>query len=130
MAKSSTPSKPSPMYRNPEMVFSLIALALAALIGLALWQWLSINLYWMWLVAVNVVAFFLYRFDKRRAAKQNGRTRVPEVVLLGLMWLGGVVGAGFGMYMRPRHKTSKRRFVVSLVLASILHAALLIWWLF
>jgi uncharacterized membrane protein YsdA (DUF1294 family) len=123
-------SKSSAMHRNPEMVFSLIALALAALVGFAVWYWIGLNFYWVWLVAVNAVAFFLFRFDKRRAAKQNGRTRVPEVVLLGLTWLGGVVGAGLGMYMRPHHKTSKVHFVISLVLASILHAALLIWWLF
>lgn len=129
MANSATPRKSSPMVRNPELVFGLITLALMALIGLALWFWLDINLFWMWLVAVNGAAFFLYRFDKRRAAKQNGKTRVPEVVLLGLMWLGGVVGAGLGMYMRPHHKTSKTRFVVSLALASILYAALPIWWL-
>ncbi len=117
------------MHRNPAMVFSLIALALVALIGLGLWYWLSINLYWLWLVAVNVASFVLYRFDKRRAARQNGRARVPEMVLLGLMWLGGVVGAGLGMYLRPRHKTKKMRFVLSLVIASIMHAGLLIWWL-
>ena len=130
MARSRTPAQPSMMQRNPQLVFSLVALAVAALIDFALWYWSGLNPYGVWLVAVNGAAFFLYRFDKRRAGKQNGRTRVPEVVLLGLMWLGGVVGAGLGMYLRPRHKTSKMAFVVTLVLASILHVALLALWLF
>ena len=129
MATTPKPGKSSLMHRNPAMVFSLIALALVALIVAGLWYWLNINLYWMWLAAVNGVAIILYRFDKRRAARQNGRARVPEMVLLGLMWLGGVVGAGLGMYLRPRHKTKKMRFVLSLVIASIMHAGLLIWWL-
>ena len=129
MASSNTPKQSSMMYRKPELAFSLIALGIGALIGFVLWYWLNLNPYWVWLVAVNCVTFFLFRFDKRRA-QVEGATRVPEVVLLGLMWLGGVIGGGLGMYLRPHHKTKKTRFVVTLVLASILHLFLLYWWRF
>ncbi len=129
MASSNTPKQSSMMYRNPELAFSLIALGIAALIGFVLWYWLNLNPYWIWLVAVNSVTFFLFRFDKRRA-RTEGATRVPEVVLLGLMWLGGVIGGGLGMYLRPHHKTKKTRFVVTLVLAAILHVVLFYWWAF
>jgi uncharacterized membrane protein YsdA (DUF1294 family) len=59
----------------------------------------------------------------------EGATRVPEVVLLGLTWAGGVLGAAAGMYLRPRHKTQKTRFVVSLIGAALLHGALFVWWI-
>jgi uncharacterized membrane protein YsdA (DUF1294 family) len=32
------------------------------------------------------------------------------------------------MYMQPRHKTQKNVFVVTLVLALLLHGAILVWW--
>lgn len=121
MATSRTPQQSSMLHRNPEMVFSLHALALAALIGFAIWCWIGLGLYWVWLVAVNRVSFCLFRYDKRRA-RVAGATRVLEVVLLGLMW----VGAGLGMYMRSRHKTKQVRFVISLGPASIVPVALLI----
>lgn len=92
MAISRTPNQTSMMRSNPEVVFSLIALALAALIGFAVRYWIGLSPYWVWLVAAYSVAFALCRFDKRRA-KVEGATRVPEVVLLGLM--GVLVGAGY-----------------------------------
>jgi uncharacterized membrane protein YsdA (DUF1294 family) len=60
-----------------------------------------------WLASVNLAAFGYYGFDKARAGSQ-GR-RVPEVVLHGLAFLGGTLGAYLGMRLF-RHKTVKSSF--------------------
>ena len=109
--------------RSPQVVYGLAALVLAAGAALLLYFWLGWNVYWMWLLAVNVVAFLFYRYDKRRAQRE-GAMRVPEVVLLALTLVGGFVGAGFGMYMRPRHKVHKPKFVAALVVGALLQAGL------
>ena len=51
---------------------------------------------------IGVLAFFAYGADKRKAKKRHRRT--PEAVLLGLGFLGGALGALFGMNLF-RHKT-------------------------
>lgn len=51
---------------------------------------------------ISLVAFFAYGIDKRRA--KRGRWRTKEVVLLGLSFFGGAVGALLGMKVF-RHKT-------------------------
>jgi len=120
-------SKPR-LHASAQTTFSLVALAAAAAIVLLLAWFFDWNIYPMWLVAATVVTFFLYRYDKGRAQLQ-GATRVPEVVLLTLTWAGGVIGAAAGMYMPPRHKTQRIVFVVTLILAAILHVVILIGWL-
>src|SRR5215216_3088189 len=60
-----------------------------------------------WLLAINVVAFGYYAFDKARS--KVSRTRVPEVVLHGLALAGGTLGAYLGMRLF-RHKTIKGSF--------------------
>lgn len=113
---------------SPQTTYSLVALAGVALVALALWWLFDINLYPLWLIAVNIVTFFLFRFDKGRA-QVAGAGRVPEVVLLGCMWLGGFLGGGAGMYVRPHHKTKKNVFVLSLILSTALYIAVL-WFYF
>lgn len=108
--------------------FSLVAMGAVVLIALLLAWFFDWGLYPVWLAAATVAAFFLFRYDKGRA-QVAGATRVPEAVLLALMWAGGVLGAAGGMYLRPRHKTQKWTFVVTLILAALVHAGLLTWWL-
>ncbi len=112
-------------HTSPKVTYSLVAVGGVALIALALWWLLDINLYWLWLVAINLVTFFLFRFDKGRAQTPDAG-RVPEVVLLGCTLIGGFVGAGAGMYMRPHHKTKKNAFVLTLIVSTALHL-FLIW---
>lgn len=109
---------------SPQATYSLVAIIAAGLVGLALWYFFDLNLYLVWLIAVNVVAFALYRYDKRRA-QIAGAERVPEVVLLGCTIAGGVLGAAGGMYMRPHHKTRKPLFVITLIIAAAVHLWLL-----
>jgi len=48
--------------------------------------------YIMWyLLAINIVTFFLYGIDKQKARKK--RWRIPEATLLSMAALGGSVGA-------------------------------------
>ncbi len=90
-------------------------------------QWLTWDLYWIWLAVVNVVTFAFFRYDKRQAQITEA-TRVPEVVLLALLVAGGVVGGVAGMVMRPRHKTHKPLFWMVLLGATALHAYWLYGW--
>ena len=76
---------------------------------------------WIYLIGVNIVAFFLYGIDKRRAIKD--RWRIPESTLLGIALVGGSVGAWAGMQMF-RHKTKHWYFVVVNIFAIILHTVI------
>ena len=69
-----------------------------------------------YLLIVNVVAFFMYGIDKRKAIKD--KWRIPEKVLLGMSVIGGAVGSFLGMVMF-HHKTRKWKFMlgVPLILA-------------
>jgi uncharacterized membrane protein YsdA (DUF1294 family) len=67
-------------------------------------------------VALNALAWAAFRVDK--ALAQRGWRRISERSLLLLAALGGL-GALLGMVAhRQRHKTSKRRFVVLVALAT------------
>jgi len=97
---------------RPEWYHGVRALALSLLLVGALLLAFRPALTWAyllaaWLVAVNVVAFGYYGFDKGRAQSQ-GR-RIPEVVLHGLAIAGGSLGAYAGM-RTFRHKTIKGSF--------------------
>ena len=74
---------------------------------------------WIVYLMLNVIAFSL---DKRRA--KRGLWRIRESVLLAVSWLMGGLGAWLGMRLF-RHKTQKRRFVISANVASVLQLALM-----
>lgn len=109
---------------SAQLTFGVVAFIALLLCGFLLYQWLKWDLYWVWLVVATVVTFAFFRFDKNQA-QQAGATRVPEVILLTLMAIGGVVGGAAGMLMRPRHKTQKPLFWIVLWLAAAMHAYLL-----
>ena len=73
---------------------------------------------------MSVSTFALYGFDKRRAISRSGR--VPESVLHGLALLGGFPGGWVGRAVF-RHKTRHLSFLVVLLLATAIHAALGYW---
>ena len=78
-----------------------------------------------WLVLVNVWAFALMGFDKRRSRKKGAR-RVRERTLFLSALLGGGLGAFLGMWMF-RHKTKHWYFVVGIPLIALAEAAAGIW---
>jgi uncharacterized membrane protein YsdA (DUF1294 family) len=64
------------------------------------------------LLAVNVVSFWAFAYDKLTA--KVDAERVPESILLGMSALGGAPGAAAGMLVF-RHKTAKARFKMRLL---------------
>ena len=72
------------------------------------------------LLVMNVITFFGYASDKRKAKK--GAWRTPEATLIGLAWAFGSVGAMIGMY-GCRHKTKHIKFIILVPMAFIVHCA-------
>lgn len=70
-----------------------------------------------WLLSISAVTFLAYGYDKSIAGSK--KTRIPEVVLLWLTFLGGTVGAILGMVVF-HHKTSKQSFQVKFGLVIVL----------
>jgi uncharacterized membrane protein YsdA (DUF1294 family) len=74
-----------------------------------------------WLLAVNLTTFAYYGYDKARA--RSSRSRVPEVMLHGLVLLGGTLGGYLAMRLF-RHKTIKPSFRLMFWFIVVLQAAL------
>ncbi|RMO83611.1 hypothetical protein ALQ33_01475 [Pseudomonas syringae pv. philadelphi] len=79
------------------------------------------------LLGMSLLAFVLYRHDKRQAG--NGGQRTPENVLHTLELLGGWPGALLAQQLF-RHKTRKVSFQVVFWLVVLVHQALWVDWLF
>ena len=77
-----------------------------------------------YLVAINVVTFFVYGIDKWKA--KRSRWRIPEAALLVLAAMGGSVGALLGMYVW-RHKTLHKKFRYGVPLILIAQVAVVVW---
>ena len=82
----------------------------------------------LFLALINVVTFFVYGDDKRRAKKAGAR-RIPEKTLLLLAALGGSLGALAGMRVF-HHKTRHWYFRYGVPAMLLLQLALLggAWW--
>lgn len=76
----------------------------------------------VYLIGVNVVAFFLYGLDKYKARRQQWR--IPEQTLLLLAFIGGGIGAAAGMALF-HHKTRKTKFRVCVPIAIVLWMVIL-----
>ena len=81
----------------------------------------------VYLFAINVVAFLMMGADKKRAIQQ--RRRIPEKTLLLTALVGGSLGAYMGM-QSFRHKTKHLKFSIGLPAILVLHLALGAWLLF
>ena len=71
----------------------------------------------VYLLIINILAFVLYGFDKRRARKD--KYRISEGTLLWMARIGGGVGSWIGI-RRFHHKTKHKRFVILVPLWTIL----------
>lgn len=78
-----------------------------------------------YLVALNVLAFAVYGWDKARS-KVKGARRVSERMLFALALLGGSVGAIAGMYVW-HHKTRHWYFKLGLPAILLAQLALAAW---
>lgn len=63
----------------------------------------------IYIIAINIIAFFAMGIDKWKA--KRGAWRISEGFLLGLVLLGGGVGGILGMYIF-HHKTKKPKFQI------------------
>ena len=79
-----------------------------------------------YLLAINIVSFFLYGIDKYKAKKN--KWRISEATLLMIAVIGGSIGAWVGMRLW-HHKTMHKKFkygipviiVMQIALATYLH---------
>ena len=81
----------------------------------------------VYLLAVNLIAFTVFGWDKRCAKKQ--RRRVPERTLFSLAAMGGSIGALLGMRMF-HHKTRHNSFrfgIPAILLVQLAVLGLLLW---
>ena len=78
------------------------------------------------IVAMNVVTFILFAWDKLMS--KNKGWRIPESTLLLLSFLFGALGAFLGMYIF-RHKTKKLKFVIPVPIMMALQIAFVIMYL-
>lgn len=81
----------------------------------------------IYLLAINVFAFFLYGIDKWKA--KRSKWRIPEMTLLSIAVIGGSVGAWIGMKVW-HHKTMHKKFKygVPLILVAQVTLVALAWY--
>lgn len=78
----------------------------------------------LYLVAINVVTFFIYGIDKWKAKRSTWR--ITETSLLLLALLGGSIGAWLGM-KAWHHKTLHKKFKYGIPLIFIIQLAVVMW---
>ena len=79
--------------------------------------------YLSYLIIMSIVAFLLFRRDKRLALEN--KIRIKEKTLLGVTILGGAVGAFLGRLIN-HHKTNKLYFSIIIYLGMLLELSLLV----
>jgi len=83
------------------------------------------NIFIIYLVGINIIAFLAMYIDKRKA--KRGARRIKEMTLFTFVILGGGIGGIAGMYTF-RHKTKKPAFVIgfpAILILEILFAVVL-----
>ena len=74
------------------------------------------------LIVINVLTFFIYGIDKRKA--KQGNWRISEATLLILAVIGGSIGALLGMEVW-HHKTMHKKFKYGLPLILLIQIVLI-----
>lgn len=104
--------------------FGIIAIILTLTAAGYLWFNVDIlrgQFYLVWVIALSVITFLYYGYDKFQAWRSG--TRVPENLLHLLALAGGWAGGWAGMFLFW-HKISKSTFGTVLLLATIIHMAI------
>lgn len=83
----------------------------------------KMRIFLIYLVIINLISFILYGIDKRKAIKNKSRIR--EKTLFLFSFIGGCVGALFGMLFF-RHKTKKIGFYVVNIFSLIIWIGIVI----
>ena len=68
-----------------------------------------------WFAVISLVGIILTVYDKRIAG--SGKRRIPEATLMTV----GLLGAAGPMYLKIRHKTKHKKFMLGLPAEVILH---------
>lgn len=76
--------------------------------------------YLIYLLIINIVAFFMYGIDKRKAVKHKWRVSEKNLILVAA--LGGFVGAWLGMILF-RHKTKHLKFKLGIPAITVIYIA-------
>jgi uncharacterized membrane protein YsdA (DUF1294 family) len=108
---------------RPVTLFAILTFGASLALAAAGVLWLRLEVMLAWLLAVNLVTFLTYGYDKSIAG--SGRVRVPERVLLLLALAGGSPAALLGMRLF-HHKTAKSSFQQKFWLVLLLQAILVI----
>ena len=77
-----------------------------------------------YLLAINIVSFFLYGIDKYKAKKN--KWRISEATLLMIAVIGGSIGAWVGMLIW-HHKTMHKKFKYGIPVLIIFQVALAVY---
>lgn len=77
-----------------------------------------------YLLAINIVSFFLYGIDKYKAKKN--KWRISEATLLMMAVIGGSIGAWVGMRLW-HHKTMHKKFKYGIPIIIILQVCLVVY---
>jgi uncharacterized membrane protein YsdA (DUF1294 family) len=83
------------------------------------------NIFLIYLILINIIAFIMYGADKRKAVKRQWR--IPERTLIGVAVLGGGFGALLGMRVF-HHKTKHPKFTIgvpAIIIIEVIIAVLL-----
>ena len=106
------------------LFFAFVTFGLAIAGAILLSQYSrSLGWVWAWLIAINVITFATFGYDKAISASEL--TRVPEWVLLALTFTGGTLGALLGRLVF-RHKTVKASFRLKFWLVIVVQIALIV----
>ena len=81
----------------------------------------------IYLAVINVVTFFLYGIDKRKA--KRSRWRISEAMLIWMAVLGGSIGAWLGM-KAWHHKTQHKKFKYGIPFILLVQIGLVAWCVF
>ncbi|MDO5405956.1 MAG: DUF1294 domain-containing protein [Eubacteriales bacterium] len=76
----------------------------------------------LYLIAINVITFFIFGLDKYRAIKKRSRIRVATLLRLAL--IGGAAGGWIAMYLF-HHKTRKACFTVGIPMMVLMQGIVL-----
>jgi len=122
-ARRSAPERSPPQVGAPYLVALLLWLALLAW---GTWRDALPLMALVGLLALNIVTFFSYAFDKGAAERGQWRTRESTLHLLALM--GGWPAARLAQ-QALRHKSSKREFLAVYAVTVALNLGALGWWI-
>lgn len=80
-------------------------------------------LFWSYTVILTVSTFITYALDKHKSKSNAWRT--SESTLLLLAFIGGAIGAFFGMIF-CRHKIRKKKFSLTVPFLALIQAAFIV----